>query len=250
MPINGHEVASVSMEDTKRLLTRAQQGDRAAQEQLVQNNLALVHSVARRFRDRGLEYEDIFQIGCVGLVKAIQRFDPSFSVQFSTYAVPMIMGEIRRTLRDDGAVKVPRSVKEKAIEIMREQERMRLKLQRTPTIAELAQQCGVQPEEISFYLESFTQPLSIDQPFSDGDDRSGSPLDRLEDTKTGEAAAVEHVMISQAIAQLPPRERKIIYLRYYQDKTQNEIARIMGISQVQISRLESRILKKMRTAMD
>lgn len=237
---------SDSHERTMALIARAQGGDREAEEALIRENMALVHSVAKRFRDRGVEYEDIFQMGCVGFLKAVKRFDTGYNVCFSTYAVPMIMGEIRRTLRDDGMVKVSRSIREAAKAIMQAQEALNTQLGRSPTLQEVAGACGMRPEEIGFYLESLVQPLSIDEPVPGDDGGSLRQADHMPGIENQEEMALDHILIKQAMGELPPREKKIIYLRYFKDHTQNEIAAIMGVSQVQISRLEKKILKKMR----
>ncbi|MGI5877240.1 MAG: SigB/SigF/SigG family RNA polymerase sigma factor [Christensenellales bacterium] len=236
-------------ERTMALIARAQQGDRQAEGMLIEENMALVHSVAKRFRDRGVEYEDIFQMGCVGFLKAVKRFDASYNVCFSTYAVPMIMGEIRRTLRDDGMVKVSRSIRETAKTIMHTQETLQCMLGRSPTLQEVADHCGLKPEEISFYLESLVQPLSIDEPLPGDGGAALRQGDHMPGLENQEETTLNHILIRQAMGQLPPREKRIIYLRYFKDQTQNEIASTLGVSQVQISRLEKKILKKMRYSM-
>ena len=232
---------------TMELLRRARAGDREAEESLIRDNMALVHSVAKRFRDRGADYEDIFQIGCVGFVKAVKNFDMSYNVCFSTYAVPMIMGEIRRFLRDDGPMKISRSIKEKARLLMAAQERLGEALQREPTVGEIALESGVPVEEISYIMEAMTPISSIDEELNPGSDNPIKTIDRVPDDSHHPDMQIDRILIKEMLSTLEPRERQIIVMRYFQEKTQSEIAEAIGVSQVQISRLESKILGKMRT---
>ena len=240
---------SAEQSNTLDLLRRAHEGDVQAEEQLIRENLALVHSVAKRFRDRGADYEDLFQIGCVGFVKAIKNFDLSYDVCFSTYAVPMIMGEIRRFLRDDGPLKISRSVKEKARTLMSVQEKLSERLQREPTASEIAAEAGIAPEEIAFVLEAMNPIGSIDEELNPGSENPVKTIDRVADERDHPDSQIDRILVKELLATLEPRERQIIIMRYFQEKTQSEITRDIGVSQVQISRLESKILGKMRQMM-
>jgi RNA polymerase sporulation-specific sigma factor len=242
-----HEPASgTDYRDTVELLKRARAGDAGAEEQLIRNNLALVHSVAKRFRDRGADYEDLFQIGCVGFVKAIKNFDMNYNVCFSTYAVPMIMGEIRRFLRDDGPMKISRSIKEKARLLLTVQERLSERLQREPTAGEIAAEAGIAPEEISYILEAMNPIASIDEEMNPGAENPIKTIDRVPDESSHPDSQIDRILVKEMLSTLEPRERQIIVMRYFQEKTQSEIAEAIGVSQVQISRLEGKILVKMR----
>lgn len=232
--------------DVRELLERAQHGDSSAYDQVIRENTRLVHAIVRRFADRGAEYEDLFQIGCIGLIKAVRNFDLDYGVRFSTYAVPMIMGEVRRYLRDDSLVKVSRSTKEQAYKIMQAQEELRRTLGRSPTMEELARHLGMPREEISYALEALVAPISLDAPLSSEDTEGTSPLQLLHDGSAQEEETVNHILLSQLLQTLSERERLIVTMRYFQDKTQAEIASRLGVSQVQVSRLESRILARLR----
>lgn len=227
------------------LLRQAADGQEHARDELVAHNTALVKSIVKKYLGRGAEFEDLYQIGCLGLVKAIRNYDPAYNVRFSTYAVPMIAGEIKRFLRDDGMVKVSRSLKELAARVAALQERLLVELGRNPGVQELARSLGAEPEDVAMAMEASRPCQSIDEPlFMDGSDTSMG--DRLAAAGQDEAAMVDRVVIKELLKSLEPRERQLIMLRYFQDKTQGEIAAVMGVSQVQISRLESRILQKLR----
>ena len=242
-----HDSAPLPHELIQELLARATKGDDIAREQLVIHNTALVKSIVKKYLGRGVEFEDLYQIGCLGLVKAIRNYDAAYNVRFSTYAVPMIAGEIKRFLRDDGMVKVSRTLKELSAKVAAAQEQLSRTLGRDPTVGEIANAVGSEPEEVAMAMEAARPCQSIDEPiFSDGSDTSMS--DRLEAAGTEETALVDRVLLKELLKKLTPRERQLIMLRYFQDKTQGEIAGILGVSQVQISRLESRIIKKLREA--
>lgn len=239
--------APLSHEQTLELIRLAQRGDAQAQESLVVHNIALVKSIVKKFIGRGVEFEDMLQIGSLGLIKAVRNYDESYNVRFSTYAVPMIAGEIRRFLRDDGMIKVSRSIKELCVKAITAQEKLNVKLGREPKISEIAAEIGAQPEDVAAALESARPCQSIDEPlFDDGNDASLS--DRLVAPKTDESAVLNRILLKELITMLEPRERQLIMLRYFQDKTQSEIACILGVSQVQISRLENKIIMKLREA--
>lgn len=233
-------------EKTLSLLKKAQAGDETAREALVYEHTALVKSVVKRFLHRGYEYDDLFQLGCMGLVKAINGYQTAYNVRFSTYAVPLIMGEIRRFLRDDGAVKVARPVKQlyaKAIKYRRE---IAAQTGREPGIAEIAGALGCTPEEIALSMEAARQPASLQAPLNDENGRPLSLEHCLGASAKEDEMAIDRVLLRELIFHLAPRERQVILLRYFMDKTQTEVARVLGISQVQVSRLESKILKSMR----
>ncbi len=213
---------------------------------LIEKNLGLVHSVVKRFLGRGQEAEDLFQVGCIGLTKAVQKFDNRFGVRFSTYAVPMILGEIKRFLRDDGMIKVSRAVKETAARALALRAELTGKTGAEPTVGELAETLGISTEELSAALESALPTESIYATVDDGTREQASLLDRLESDETPEEDVVNKVTMETLFCDLEGRDKTIIYLRYYQQKTQTEIARRLGISQVQVSRIEKRILTRMR----
>jgi len=226
------------------LLKLASCGDKAAIDTLVEDNIGLVWSVVRKFGGRGHETDDLFQLGCMGLLKAIKRFDTSYNVRFSTYAVPMIMGEIKRFLRDDGPIKVSRSTKELAIRARAVSDLMHKQNGEAPSVAALAGELGVESEDVVFALEASSPPESLYA----GEDAEGvSPLmARLQSGEPGEGEIVDRIALAQALRTLPPRERQIVVFRYFQGKTQSQIADVLGISQVQVSRLEKKVLAAMR----
>jgi RNA polymerase sporulation-specific sigma factor len=247
--MNEQPAAGPDYRNTLELLKRARGGDAEAEEQLIRDNMALVHSVAKRFRDRGADYEDLFQIGCVGFVKAIKNFDLSYNVCFSTYAVPMIMGEIRRFLRDDGPMKISRSIKEKARLLMSVQERLSETLQREPTALEIASEAGIDAAEIAYVLEAMNPIASIDEEMNPGAENPIKTIDRVPDDSNHPDLQIDRILVKELLSTLEPRERQIIVMRFFQEKTQSEIADAIGVSQVQISRLEGKILGKMRSMM-
>ncbi|RKD34706.1 RNA polymerase sporulation sigma factor SigF [Thermohalobacter berrensis] len=239
-----HEL--LSHEETIKLIERAQEGDKEAQSILVNHNLGLVRSVLKRFSNRGYDIEDLFQLGCIGLIKAIQKFDSSYKVRFSTYAIPMIVGEIKRFLRDDGIVKVSRSLKQTAGKAKSAKERLTKKLGREPTIQEIADEIKVDKEELVMALDSNHQPEYLYDVVLQND---GSPIhliDRIGSNEREDSEVLDKITLKQAISKLKPRERQIIIMRYFKDKTQTEIAKMLGISQVQVSRIEKRVLKNMK----
>ena len=234
------------MEDTMVLIERSHHGDKKAREQLVEENMGLVWSIVKRFSGRGTDMEDLFQIGAMGLIKAIDKFDTSFEVKFSTYAVPMIAGEIKRFLRDDGMVKVSRTLKENCWKIHRETEGFRQQKGREPTIEELSELTGLLPEEIAMAIESAAEVESIYKTIPQKDGSEVCLLDRMESQGSGMQQLLKKVVLEQLLEALPQEERRLIVMRYLQEKTQSEVAKVMGVSQVQISRLEKRILRQLR----
>lgn len=234
------------MEVTTVLIAKAQQGDKSAREVLIENNLGLVHAIVRRFLGRGVEPEDLFQIGTIGLIKAIDHFDLQYDVKFSTYAVPLITGEIKRYLRDDGMVKVSRTLKEQALKIKLLQQKLQVELGREPTMQELSQRAELSMEEIVMAMEADCKVESIYASVYQNDGREVSLVDMLGKEDTEKEEVINRMLLKQLIDGLNEKEKALIRMRYFQDKTQTEVAQCMGISQVQVSRLEKKILLSMR----
>ena len=232
--------------DTLELIKLARQGDKEARDLLVTENIGLVWSIVRRFSNRGHELDDLFQIGSIGLIKAIDKFDASFDVKFSTYAVPMITGEIKRFLRDDGMIKVSRSLKEIAGKVRMSREVLSGKLGREPTIEEISEDIAVATEDIVMALESNAEVESLYKTIYQGDGNAIYLIDKLEQSKDESENMIEKFALKEIIESLEPKDQDIIRLRYFCDKTQTDIAKELGISQVQVSRLEKKILKTMR----
>lgn len=246
------------MEDVSVLIERSQAGDKEAREVLIEKNLGLVHTIVRRFLGRGVEPEDLFQIGTIGLMKAVDKFDTSYDVKFSTYAVPMITGEIKRFLRDDGPVKVSRTLKERAIKVKMARARLQGELGREPGLEEIARETGIEPEDIVMAMESETRVESI---YSSVYQDDGSEIYLVDKVAAGpggcgsvspgsqdpeKESLINHLLLQQLLSTLKEQERQLIVLRYYRNHTQTEVASILGISQVQVSRLEKKILLHMR----
>lgn len=229
-------------EETLKLILAAQNGDGTASETLVTANSPLIKSVIRRYRNRGVEYDDLFQLGCVGFIKAIKNFSAVYDVKFSTYAVPMIAGEVKRFLRDDGPVKVSRGTKSTAIKIARFVEQYRREHGDAPTIEIIGKEFEIEPQEAVFVMDSCKYPVSI---YESNDDSGRALIDRLQ-SPFGEDEKLDKMMLGKILSELPPRDKKLILLRYFADKTQSEVARALKVSQVQISRLEKKILAGLR----
>ena len=250
--------------DQIQLLVRCKQGDDAAREQMITDNIGLVWSIVRRFIGRGYEAEDLFQIGAIGLMKAIDKFDLEFDVQFSTYAVPMITGEIKRFLRDDGMVKVSRTMKENAWKIRQVSERLEKELGREATLDEIAAATELKREDVVMALEAGAEVESIYRTVYQGDGNEIYLVDQVVQGSSGAAGELStsehgdtekekllnHILLEQLLAGLPEREQRLLRLRYFEDKTQNQVAAVLGISQVQVSRMEKRILQKLRAALN
>lgn len=233
------------MSETIELIAKAQTGDKSAAEQLVLENSGLVWSVARRFIGRGVESDDLYQLGCLGFIKAVEGFDLKFGTQFSTYAVPKIAGEIRRFLRDDGTVKVSRNIKEQSIMIKGARSMLSVSLGREPSISEIAEQTGLSPEEIALAENATAATESIYK--QSGDD--GFSLENILTDTESEEKLVEKISLRQAIERLPDQEKSVIKLRYYHGLTQDRASKVLGISQVQVSRIEKKALEKLRQFM-
>lgn len=238
------------MEDTLTLIGLAHEGDPKARDTLVLENTGLVWSIVRRFQGRGCEQEDLYQIGCIGLIKAIDRFDTSYDVKFSTYAVPMIMGEIRRFLRDDGMIKISRSIKEMNVRVQRTREEMMWELGREPTLEEIADKLSVSREEVAAAIDVGAEIESIDKNVGNGDDQNLRLMDRLSDEWHEQENLLNRMLLDEIFSRLDPRDRDIIERRYFKNQTQGEIAADYHISQVQVSRLEKKILRRMREYLD
>ena len=234
------------MDHTIDLIQKSHDGDEEAKRRLVEENVGLIWCVVKRFLGRGIESEDLFQIGSIGLLKAIDKFDFGFQVKFSTYAVPMISGEIQRFLRDDGMIKVSRSLKEISYKAFLAREKLQKRLQREPTVDELANEMQVEKEELAMALEASVEVESLYKPVYQKDGNEIPLLERLEETECYEEKVINRLLLTQLLEDLGKEERKLIYLRYFENKTQTEIGSMLGISQVQVSRMEKKILQKMR----
>ncbi len=230
--------------EVKRLIALSQTGDSGARDTLVNCNIRLVWSVVQRFINRGYEPEDLFQIGCIGLLKSVDKFDLSYDVKFSTYAVPMIIGEIQRFLRDDGTLKVSRSLKELANKVRKTRDELSRQLGRMPTIKEVAHELGITPEDVVLAQEANKPPTSIHETVFENDGDPITLMDQIADDSQDKW--FEKLALNEAIETLSERERLIVYLRYYRDQTQSEVAARLGISQVQVSRLEKKILQSIK----
>ena len=234
------------MEHTLALLKKAHEGDKEARDTLIEENMGLVRSVAARFRNRGVDLEDLFQIGSIGLIKAVDKFDLTYQVQFSTYAVPMIAGEIKRFLRDDGMLKVSRTLKEIAIKAYGIREKMEKSRGREPTAAEIAEELNVPVEELMMALEARVPVESLQQMIYQGDGNEITLIDKLEENENQSEHVVDRLFLEELLGGLDGKERELIYQRYFMEKTQAAIADEMGISQVQVSRMEKKIIREMR----
>jgi RNA polymerase sporulation-specific sigma factor len=231
---------------TKELIENAHKGDRKARERLVLENMGLIGSIVKRFAGRGYEQEDLFQIGSIGLIKAVDKFDTSFDVKFSTYAVPMITGEIKRFLRDDGMIKVSRTLKENAVKTARAVDEYRKKHLKEPTVEIISQMTGISVEDIVMSFEASADIESIYKTVYQGDGSEVQLIDRLPEKKDFNDEVVDTMVVHELIDGLTESEKKLITMRYFEERTQTDIAGELGISQVQVSRLEKRILKSMR----
>lgn len=235
----------LSQEETLELIKKAQNGDLEAKETLVQENSPLIKSVIKWFKDKGIENEDLYQLGCLGFLKAINNFDCSFNVKFSTYVVPMVVGEIKRFMRDDGAIKVSRAIKALNIKINKYIDDFFSVNNRRPTIGEISNAFNIPEQEVVMAMDSAKMPISLYTPFEDGEEEGLTVIDRF-DSESGGSDFVENLALKEVIEKLEDRDKKIIFLRYFQDKTQSEIAKMLGVSQVQVSRLENKILETLK----
>lgn len=235
-------------EDNIKLISLAKEGDTSALDELVKGNMGLCKSIALRFRDRGVEYEDLVQIAAIGMIKAIRSFDFSYNTAFSTYAVPLIIGEIRRFLRDDGIIKVSRSVKHLGANAMRKKEEFLRQNGREPKINELSEMCSVSSEELVYALDACCPVRSIYEPVG-GDEDGICICDLLSENDDGIGKMTDKIALSQAISELPERQRQLIYLRYVKEMSQENVGRILGMTQVKVSREEKKIIEALRKAL-
>jgi len=234
------------MDQILALIERAHKGDKEARDTLVEENIGLVWSIVKRFANRGVEMEDLFQIGSIGLLKAIDKFDLTFEVKFSTYAVPMISGEIKRFLRDDGMIKVSRSMKEVAYKAYLTREELERTNGKEPALSEIAKELQITMEELVMAMEAGAQIESLQKTIYQGDGNDISLEDRIEEKRDDQEVLLNRLLLQQVMQTLETRERELIYMRFFQEKTQTEIAEQLGISQVQVSRMEKRILTYLR----
>ncbi|AND84147.1 RNA polymerase sporulation sigma factor SigF [Clostridium tyrobutyricum] len=240
------KISNYDYNDNLKLIRAAKKGDKNALNKLVEVNFPLVTSISKKFLNRGYEYEDIFQIGCMGLMKAINNFDETYNVKFSTYAVPMIMGEIKRFLRDDGMIKVSRSVKNTAKKLHYDKEALTKKLNREPTVEELAEYSGIKVEDLIFASESANNMQYLYDTIHQDDGAPVLLIDKLSQNPNEDVEMVNRIALKETLKSLDVRSRQIIMLRYFKDKTQVQVAKMLGINQVQVSRIEKKVLKTMK----
>lgn len=244
--VNTSKLPSLTTAETDDLLRRAKNGDSAARERLVEGNLRLVLSVIQRFAGRGENADDLFQVGCVGLLKAIDNFDVDLNLRFSTYGVPMILGEIRRYLRDNSAIRVSRSMRDTAYRVLQAREKLQRDSQREPSIEQIAKELDIPREEVVFALDAIVDPVSLFEPvYSEAGD-TVCVMDQVKDTKNTAEDWLEHIALKEAMAHLSEREQHILALRFCDGKTQMEVSEEIGISQAQVSRLEKNAIKFIR----
>lgn len=244
--VNTAKLPTLTNNEKKELLEKIKQGDKEAREKFIHGNLRLVLSIIQRFSNRGENVDDLFQVGCIGLIKAIDNFDLSQNVQFSTYAVPMIIGEIRRHLRDNNSIRVSRSIRDLAYKAIAVKERILRERQTEPTIEEIANELGVQKEEIAFSLDAIQAPISLQEPvFGDGTENI-YVMDQVKSSKNTDEFWAENITILEAIKKLSEKERMIVNKRFFEGRTQTEVAKEIGISQAQVSRLEKSAIKNIK----
>ncbi len=247
--VNTAKLRTLKSDETVELLKRAQSGDEAAREELVLGNLRLVLSVIQKFASRGENMDDLFQVGCIGLLKAIQNFDLSLDLRFSTYGVPMIVGEVRRYLRDNSAIRVSRSTRDTAYRVLQAREQLMRESQREPTVEEIARLLEIPREEVVFAMDAMADPISLYDPiYSDGSD-TVCVMDQVGDEKNTSEGWLEQIALKDAIAALTPRQQKILALRFYEGKTQMDVSAEIGISQAQVSRLEKSAIKSIKSSL-
>ena len=244
--VNTAKLKVLKNEETQELLRRSKAGDKQAREELIQGNLRLVLSVIHKFSNRGENVDDLFQVGCIGLIKAIDNFNTDLDVRFSTYGVPMIVGEIRRYLRDNSTIRVSRAMRDTAYKVLQAKEAYMAKHQKEPTVEEIAQILGIKREDVVFALDAILDPVSLYEPiYSDSGD-TVCVMDQVKDSKNTDEMWLEHIALREAVSHLTEREQKILAMRFYQSKTQMEVSEEIGISQAQVSRLEKTALAHMK----
>ena len=247
--INTAKLQTLKNDEMTELLRRTKEGDLSAREALIQGNLRLVLSVIQRFLGRGENVDDLFQVGCIGLIKAIDNFDVTQGVRFSTYGVPMIVGEIRRYLRDNSAIRVSRSMRDTAYKVLQAREKLMRETQREPTVEQIAKELDIPREEIVFAMDAIVDPMSLYDPiFSDGGDTL-CVMDQISDRSNTDESWIEQIALKDAISRLGQRERNILAMRFYQGKTQMEVSAEIGISQAQVSRLEKSAIQSIKRSL-
>ena len=244
--VNTAKLKVLKSSETMELLRRSKAGDRQAREELIEGNLRLVLSVIQRFAGRGESVDDLFQVGCVGLIKAIDNFDISQPVKFSTYGVPMIVGEIRRYLRDNSAIRVSRSMRDTAYRVLQAREHLMAENQKEPTVEEIAKVLDIPREEVVFAMDAIVDPVSLYEPVYSDSGESVCVMDQIGDTKNTDEHWLEQIALDEAVGRLSERERRILSLRFYLGRTQTEVAREIGISQAQVSRLEKNAMGRIK----
>ena len=244
--VNTAKLPTLKSDEMTELLRRSQAGDQAARERLIEGNLRLVLSVIQRFLGRGENPDDLFQVGCVGLLKAIANFDVNLNVRFSTYGVPMIAGEIRRYLRDNSAIRVSRSMRDTAYRVLQAREKLQRENQREPTVEQIAKELDLPREEVVFAMDAVVDPVSLFDPvYSDGGD-TVCVMDQVRDTRNTDESWLDRIALREAVDKLSPREQRILAMRFYDGKTQMEVSGEIGISQAQVSRLEKNAISTIR----
>lgn len=244
--VNTSSLPVLKRDEKQKLMLRIKEGDEGAREEFVNGNLRLVLSVIQRFSQRGEYMDDLFQIGCIGLIKAIDNFDLSQNVQFSTYAVPMIIGEVRRYLRDNNSIRVSRSLKDIAYRALNIKEQLISKNQKEPTIDEIAKEMEMKKEEVVFALESIVEPMSLFEPVYNDSGDAVFVMDQVKDEKNSDSSWIEEIALNEAMSRLSEREKKVLDLRFFQGRTQMEVAEEIDISQAQVSRIEKSAIDHMR----
>ena len=244
--VNTAKLPLLKAADKDALFAKIREGDTAARESYIEGNLRLVLSVIKRFSSSAENVDDLFQIGCIGLIKSIDNFNPDLQVKFSTYAVPMIIGEIRRYLRDNSPIRVSRSVRDTAYRVLQARERLLVQQQREPTVEQIARELGIRREEVVFAMDAMADPVSLYEPLYDSGGDALRVMDQIGDENSSDSCWLQQLALKDAISRLTPRQREILALRYSEGKTQMEVSREIGISQAQVSRLEKNALKSMR----
>lgn len=247
--VNTSKLNVLSEKEKRNLLKLSKEGDNNAREELIKGNLRLVLSVIQSFKNRNENPDDLFQVGCIGLIKAIDNFDPNLEVKFSTYAVPMIIGELRRFLRDFNPIRVPRSMRDMAYRALKAKESLSLRLSHDPTVEEIAKEMGEDARAVSRALDAILEPISLYDPIYSENGDSLYVLDQIRDENSNDEAWLDNIAIKNALYTLSDREKKILLMRFYNGKTQTEISKEIGISQAQVSRLEKSALEKMKKQM-
>ena len=244
--VNTAKLPVLKSAETRALMERAQAGDKAAREQLIAGNLRLVLSVVQKFAGRGESMDDLFQVGCIGLIKAIDAFDLKQNVQFSTYGVPMIAGELRRFLRDHSALRVSRSMRDTAYRVLQAKEKLTARDGREPGVEQIARELGIPRQEVVFAMDAVCEPVSLYEPvFSDGGE-SATVMDQIGDPRNNDEHWLEQIALEEAVKRLDEREKRILALRFYDGRTQMEVAKCVGISQAQVSRLEKNAIRRIK----